>query len=241
MATAWAHQESAPHGSAVVADYEVRAQDRLGRPWSVPAGSTLALAMVLRPPLPAVQADGLWLVGGLAVVDVIRGPLAPWWPDTVVDAESHPVATITVDSETRGGQLAMAVLTIRIDLRRIDGPSGGAGGAPPAATAPVDALAADIVAQAQRRTDELCSGIAPRKEIAEAYSDACPLVGHRARVRLAPSGEARGTVQAIDGGGRLVLLSPSGMVERFAVDMVTEAEMWGHPGGPASIRRPPHS
>lgn len=244
MATAWAHQEDAPHGAVVVAGYEVRGVDRLGRPWSAPPESTLAMAVVLRPSLPAVHAGSLWLAGALAVLDSFGTPLVPWWPDTVVDTASQPVATLTVGAEVDGGRLALAVLTVRVDLSRAGVLRADAARVPGATEVPgaaqlpaaaralgtgeptvVDRLAVALVEQAERRTDELCAGAAARRELAEAYSATCPLVGNQARVRLLPSGEARGTVEAIDAGGHLVLTSHSGMVERFTVDMVAAVEL----------------
>lgn len=230
MATAWAHQEDAPHGSVLVAGYEVRGVDRLNRLWPAPATSTLALAVVLRPALPAVQADALWLAGALAVVDSVGGSLAPWWPDVVEGSGSLPAASITVGTEVHGGQLALVVLTIRVDLRQLELPRTEAVAAPsPGDVGAADHLVAGLVAAAEHRTDELCAGAATRKELAEAYSAMCPLVGRQARVRLIPSGEARGTVQAIDSGGRLVLRSYSGIMERFTVDMVASVELRSAP------------
>jgi BirA family transcriptional regulator, biotin operon repressor / biotin---[acetyl-CoA-carboxylase] ligase len=46
----------APHGATVMAESQLRGRGRRGRAWLAPAGSSLLLSMILRPPAPGTEA-----------------------------------------------------------------------------------------------------------------------------------------------------------------------------------------
>ncbi|MDQ3462700.1 MAG: hypothetical protein M3471_06700 [Actinomycetota bacterium] len=214
MAGAWARQENAPAGSAVVVEREVSALGRIGRPWDVPPANTLAFAVVLRPPLPPEVADATWLVAGLGVIvgaaSVGGAGLSAWWPDGVVDTETGaPVAATKVEIQLGPGEVRAAIATVRIDLAAL-------GREEPARRD--ELLEAVLVA-----TDEAAAGLADGTEAtATAYEDHCGLIGKRMKLRLLPSGETRGTARGIDKGGGLELASATGMVQRISVDMLRD-------------------
>ena len=213
MALAWANQEQAPSGAMVVVTHEVNPLGRLSQPWTVPAGSTLAFAVVLRPKLSAEEADVPWLLGALAVADGIEAaggpPVVAAWPDLVVDAgDRRIVAAIKTDVQLGPGKVRVAVVTARIDLtadaedRRED-------------------LLSAIGAQLDLRTAELADGVAGPLA---AYERRCGTLGHNLKIRLIPRGELRAHASAIDPLGRLECRSPSGMVERVSVNQVRQVE-----------------
>lgn len=213
QALAWARQEGAPHGAAVVVDHEVSPRGRAGRVWWAPAETTLACALVLRPALSAEEGDAVWLAGGLAVARaaeaVVGRPVATWWPDLVVDpATGQPVATVKAEVQLGPGEVRSAVVTLRFDLERLG----------------IDAARRDDLLEALLEAfeeAELGDGAA----VAAVYERRCRLVGERVKVTLRPKGETRGVASRVDGKARLVLESPTGMVERIAVDTLGDLEL----------------
>lgn len=222
MVAAWARTEGAPSGASLVARHEVRAVDRLGRPWAVPWGRSLAVGVVLRPGLTVVQAGCLWLLGGLGAARAVGHGAAVGWPDAVVAPGGGRAGHVVVTNDVDGAMVAMAIVTVRLDLGalgREDRPDGGPGDGP--GDHGWEHGRADVfVASVTEWAEIVASGAAGRHELAAAYSAAWPLTGRRARVRLLPRGEARGVVQGVDAGGRLLVASAAGVVERLTADQV---------------------
>jgi len=74
----------APHGTVVVADAQTAGRGRMGRPWVSPAGKNLYVSVLLRPPVPAVDATRLALVAGVALADAVEAvgvPASLKWPN----------------------------------------------------------------------------------------------------------------------------------------------------------------
>lgn len=213
MALAWANQEQAPSGAIVVVTHEVSPLGRLGQLWPVPATSTLAFAVVLRPKLAVEEADVPWLVAALAVADGIEdvgGPKAAVaWPDLVVDAGTgQTMAAIRADVQLGPGKVRVAVATVRVDLTRDTEDRR-------------DDLIGSIGAQLDRREAELVDGVAGPLA---AYEQRCSTLGRNLKLRLIPRGELRAHAAAIDPLGRLECRSPTGMVERVSVNQVRHVE-----------------
>lgn len=214
MALAWANQEQAPSGAMVVVAHEVSPLGRLGQPWVVPATSTLAFAVVLRPQLSAEEADVPWLVGALAVVEGIEAAGGPAvtaaWPDQVVDAaDGRTRAMIRADVQLGPGKVRTAVLTVRLDAADDDGDRR-------------EQLLSCIGARMDQRSAELADGVAGPLA---AYERRCGTIGRNLKLRLLPRGEMRAHAAAVDPLGRLELRSSTGMVERVSVNMVRQLEV----------------
>jgi BirA family biotin operon repressor/biotin-[acetyl-CoA-carboxylase] ligase len=217
QALAWARQEDAPAGAAVVVDQEISPLGHRSRMWPVPAAATLALAVVLRPPLSAEEGDLTWLMGGVAAAEgaeVVSGKkLATWWPDKIVDAETdEQVGVVKSEVQLGPGKVRSAVVTARLGL------------------APLG-LGADrrdeLLEAALLTMDRLSAGLEEEDGVAgaaAAYESRCALIGRRVKIRLLPKGETRGVAGGVDRTARLELKSPTGMVERITIDMVGELE-----------------
>lgn len=217
MAQAWARQEAAPHGAAVVADQEVSPLGRIGALWTVPAADTLACAVVLRPALTVPQGDAAWLMAGLVgagAAEAVAGrPLATWWPDAIVEAASGEVVGTTLAEVQLGpGRVRSAVVSLRFNLERL--------GLGPEARDPLLASVLDGCRGPLGGQGEGAAG-----EVAAAYSQRCGLVGRRVKVVLRPKGEARGFARRVDESAQLELESSTGMVERVAVDALRSLEL----------------
>ena len=216
LALAWARQENAPHGSTVIVEREVSPLGRHARKWEPPAESTLAMAVVLRPPLPVDEADAAWLVAGLAAAEgaeVASGrPLATWWPDGVVDRDSKELlAASKAEVQLGPGRVKSAVVTMRLDLP-------GLGLDPDQRDELVEAVLASID-KASEGLEEGAAGVAA------AYQARCALIGERVKIRLMPQGETRGVVRGVDRMARLELESGTGMAQRVSVDMLRDFEV----------------
>ena len=196
----WARQESAPAGSALVAEAEISARLRGGALWRT--SEALAAAVLARPAeLEPSGMDLAWLaasLGAARALDIAAGGEHRCeWPDAVLAGLGVEVAVSAVC--TLGpGRVDYAILIVRL------GPAG-------AFVPPVDeaGLVGELRAAA-RLLDE-------PDELVDAYRGRCATVGCTAAVALLPHGAVRGTVRGIGADGRLEVESPTGLVERIAV------------------------
>ncbi|MGH9157693.1 MAG: hypothetical protein ACRD1K_18080 [Acidimicrobiales bacterium] len=215
LALAWARQEHAPTGAAVIADREVSPLGRLSKMWLAPAEQTLALAVILRPPLGVEDADAVWILGSLAAAEgaevVSRRPISLWWPDQVVDESDRLVGAVKAEIQLGPGKVRSAVVSVRLDLAGLGLDIGRREEVVDAVLTSLDTHLATL--------DEGAAGVAA------AYQARCSLLGRRIKVRLLPRGETRGVPRGVDRMGRLELESSSGMVERLALDIVRDYEI----------------
>ena len=118
VALSWA-TEGAQDLSLVVADEQTAGRGRSGRTWYTPAGSALALSVVLRPtPLERLLPARLTGLGALALVTACRdlGLAAQIkWPNDVL-LQGRKFAGILVESEWSGNSLHAAILGIGINI-----------------------------------------------------------------------------------------------------------------------------
>ncbi|MGH9186542.1 MAG: hypothetical protein ACRD0U_12120 [Acidimicrobiales bacterium] len=210
MALAWARQEAGPAGAAVVVGREIRPTGRRNRLWPVPSESTLTLAVILRPELPADEGDAIWLVASSVAAEaaeiVCGRPMGTWWPDAVVDRENDsPMAATKAEVQLGSGGVRSAVVTLRFDLGAL-----GLGAE----------HRDDLTEAAFRALDRLDHGEAD--SVVPDYQRRCLLLGRRVRVLLYPKGETRGIARGVDQRGRLELASATGMVEHISVDALRE-------------------
>ncbi|MDQ4098132.1 MAG: hypothetical protein M3144_09725 [Actinomycetota bacterium] len=214
MALAWANQENAPAGAAVVVDHEINPRGLHGRLWDTPPSDTLAVAVVLRPQLSVQEADSTWFVAALEGAEATTGrALGIWWPDSIMDDETEdPVGQVRSEVQLGPGQLRCAVITVRLDLSRL--------GLDPEADK--DSLCEAVVRAADRISEQLAEGVAG---VNTAYMERCTMVGRRVKVRLRPKGETRGVARGVDRAARLEVEAMSGMVERVGVDQLMEIEV----------------
>jgi len=101
LAAAWARGEApeapgagrAPHGAVVVTEIQERGRGRHGRRWHQAPGESLAMSIVLRPPLPPARLPPLTLVAGVAVAEAVaRHDVQPQlkWPNDVLAGDGGP-------------------------------------------------------------------------------------------------------------------------------------------------------
>ena len=242
----WARQESAPAGSALVAEAEISARLRGGALWRT--SEALAAAVLARPAeLDPSGVDLAWLaasLGAARALDIAAGGEHRCeWPDAVLAGSGAEVAVSAVC--TLGpGRVDYAILIVRLGPVSAFVPSvdeaGLADSNEPrrhgAFVPPVDeaGLAEGLAdSDGPRRHGAFASPVdgagqvgelraAARlldepDELVDAYRGRCATVGCTAAVALLPHGAVRGTVRGIGADGRLEVESPTGLVERIAV------------------------
>jgi BirA family transcriptional regulator, biotin operon repressor / biotin---[acetyl-CoA-carboxylase] ligase len=186
----------APEGVVVVADRQTRGRGRRGRTWEAPAGSSLLVSVLLRPPAPHVALAAC----GLAAVDACREAAgvtaALKWPNDLVVGGEAKLAGIL--AEAAGGGVVVG-LGLNVDWDGTPLPAGAttlAGLGRPVARAKV--LVAYLVAL------EAGCRRSPAEVMAD-YRAACSTIGRHVRVDL-PGGESvTGRASAIDDDGCLVV------------------------------------
>ena len=114
-----------PEGLAILADRQESGRGRLGRTWASVSGLGIYTSILLRPPVPPLQAPLLTLMAGLATAEAIEavGQVTPAlkWPNDVL-CGGRKVAGILTEMATMGQQIGHVVVGRR-DQRR--SPRGG--------------------------------------------------------------------------------------------------------------------
>lgn len=227
LACAWARRDAAPHGATVVVGHEVAGRDRGGTPWVTAPGTGLAASVVLRGTYSRSAEDLLWPTGSLAILDALNaqqppvssGRLLAAWPDTVVEvADGGGVAgpPLGAVSVARGpGFLLPEWMVVSFHLRHGPTPANSGAGDRDEPATRAAGLVADLLGAFESGLEALTSDPA---SLLASYHRRCTTIGRRVRATLLPVGEARGTAREVDRSGRLVLRSPTGMVERVPVD-----------------------
>jgi BirA family biotin operon repressor/biotin-[acetyl-CoA-carboxylase] ligase len=125
-------QADQPEIALISADEQTAGRGRQNRSWYTPAGTALALSLLVRPALPAQHAMRLTMLAGLAVVEGIERAtslrLALKWPNDVV-AMSHEqlprssvsrqplkVGGILTEAAFRGDALEYAVVGLGVNV-----------------------------------------------------------------------------------------------------------------------------
>ena len=109
--------QGTPEGLAVFADAQTAGRGRLGRRWQAPAGASLLVSVLLRPP--ARAAGSLTIVGSLAVCLAIEectglGCLLKWPNDVLID--TRKAAGLLAEGEMAGTEAGFVVLGIGINV-----------------------------------------------------------------------------------------------------------------------------
>ena len=116
LAAAWL-RSGAPTGAAVIADEQRAGRGRQGRVWHTPAGSALAVSIILRPK--SEQAALCSVVGALAVVDVCAAvgiqDVGIKWPNDV-QAAGRKVAGVLPEAVWVNQELVGVVLGIGVNV-----------------------------------------------------------------------------------------------------------------------------
>ena len=242
----WARQESAPAGSALVAEAEISARLRGGALWRT--SGALAAAVLARPAeLDPSGMDLAWLAASLGAARALDtaagGEHRCEWPDAVLVGPGTEVAVSAI-CVLGPGRVDYAILIVRLGPVGAFAPSVDEAGLADSDDSPRHGAFAPPVDEAGP-AEGLADSNGPRlhgafvppvdeamlvgelrdaarlldepDELVDAYRGRCATVGCTAAVALLPHGAVRGTVRGIGADGRLEVESPTGLVERIAV------------------------
>jgi BirA family biotin operon repressor/biotin-[acetyl-CoA-carboxylase] ligase len=110
-------QSGAVHGSAVLADEQLKGRGRLGRTWYTPPGVALALSVILKPDIEALSAIGI--AGAVSVAMMCKGlgieGVSLKWPNDV-RIHGRKVCGILPEAVWQGDQLLGVVLGIGVNV-----------------------------------------------------------------------------------------------------------------------------
>lgn len=225
LALAWARQEDAPEGALVQADQELAARGRRGTPWVSVAGGSLAVAVVLRPALPA-QAEGLmWLLAAAAAADGLADAtglaVQVEWPNMVL-VDNRVVGMVKATVQLGPDRIEVAVVSVRLntclDLAVL--PDDARGNVTSLSELGVTASDDEVVNGILQRLEAYYAG--GTSALLAAYTRRCATLGHDVQISLIRRGEVRGRATDVDEHGRLVVATPRG---GGAVDLSTVDSM----------------
>lgn len=109
----------APEGLLVIADEQTAGKGRLGRAWTTPRSSALAMSLVLRPRLSPVQAPRVTLVAAVAVAEAVRDvtglPVGIKWPNDL-QLHGRKFCGILTEMEAEIDRIAFVVCGMGLNI-----------------------------------------------------------------------------------------------------------------------------
>jgi len=112
---------SAPEGTAVLAERQLRGRGRLGRGWESPAGLGIWTSILFRPPLPPEDTPLFSLLGGVAASEAIMEATSCSarlkWPNDVIVA-GKKVGGILAELQTEGAKVSYLILGIGLNVNQ---------------------------------------------------------------------------------------------------------------------------
>ena len=209
-----------PGGTVLITDYQSAGRGRLGRTWTAPPGTSIAMSVLLRPVgVDPQRWTWLPLLAGLAVTEAVRRAAGLEavlkWPNDVLLDERKLCGILAEQVETASGPACVIGMGINVSLGEAD---------LPIPTATSLALAAEHAGRpAPDRTEVILEvlrelgEIVPRwlaspndAAVAQAYRARCATLGRRVQVLVSPTRTVSGVVSDIDTDGRLVVQTESG-------------------------------
>ncbi|HIW92202.1 MAG TPA: biotin--[acetyl-CoA-carboxylase] ligase [Candidatus Corynebacterium avicola] len=232
LADAWRAGDAPVDRTIRLADEQVTARGRLGRPWSAPAGAQVIFSALLRPDVGQITPDAfgeLPLLVGVAIAEAAREfgvPAVLKWPnDVVVLTDDAPfgyrkLAGILVEAASVEPPVIVAGIGLNVSLTVEEFDAAGipertatsviaAGGKVPDAAARADLAAAEV-------THLLAADAAWRAQGAELddlrrrYRELSATLGTRVRAELPDGTLVTGTAVDLGDHGELVIDTGSG-------------------------------
>lgn len=202
----------AVEGTIVCADHQTTGRGRLGREWQDVPGRTLAISVLLRPPVwVAGDAGALPILVATAVAEGIGFEAKVAWPNDVI-LDGRKVSGILLEAAWEGPSLAWVVAGIGVNVRGV--PDVPAGTWPPGALDDRGAdpsrelVAGAILAALGRQYETFCrQGPEP---VMRAFAARDALAGRVVRVRNGDD-VRDGSADGIDADGALRLRTAAGV------------------------------
>ncbi|MCS5716228.1 biotin--[acetyl-CoA-carboxylase] ligase [Herbiconiux sp. CPCC 205716] len=226
--------EAWPSFSVVATDDQVSGRGRLGRTWSAPAGTALAVSVLLRPRVDTSLWGTLPLLAGAAVRRAVAGvlpghPVALKWPNDVLVAGSKVSGILgELLPDARGLVIGAGInLTLAADELPVPTATSLALAGAPAAAVGVDAVLSAYLHELTvlYAAWSEAGGSARASGLLDELATTSATLGRAVRVEL-PGGVVRtGTATAIDDDGRLVVDTDEGAPLVVAAGDVTHLRL----------------
>jgi BirA family biotin operon repressor/biotin-[acetyl-CoA-carboxylase] ligase len=227
-------------GVAVFAEAQTAGRGRAGKsPWLTPPYTSVALSVLLRPPLDAAALPQLAMLAGVAAVAAVRREARVAavlkWPNDVL-AGQRKLGGILVESAMVGTRIGHAVLGIGLNGNFA---AAELGSLPDAALPPTtlqdeaggpvprEPLVVSLLQELEQGYDQLLAG--ESRAVWERYRGFLSTLGQP--VRIAAGTVVDGVAEAISPDGALVVRLPSGARRTFAFGEVSL-----RPGGTLPFR-----
>lgn len=197
-----------PDRSVVVTDTQTAGRGRLGRAWTAPPGTSLAVSVLVRPAIPPERYGWLSLLTGAAMTRAVRdvgGNAELKWPNDVL-IRGRKVCGILAEVVPGGGAVLGTGLNHRIPAESLPVPTATSLAVEGLPTDP-DAVLAAYLQRLWALLDpfEAASGDPVRCGLRAAVEEVCGTIGGRVRVHLPGGGSTTGRATGIDDDGRLVV------------------------------------
>lgn len=229
---AQAARDGAPMGSVLVADHQSAGRGRMGRTWTAPPGTSVALSVLVRPEVSTERWTWLPLLAGLAVSDGIRQetdlPADLKWPNDVMLLGRKVCGVLAERVETSEGPAVVIGLGINVHLSadQLPVPTAtslaltladlGVPGVPVHRTGLISTTLRSLE-RILRRWEEVADVAGVGADgLALAYRERCATLGRDVRVSLSDGSAVEGVARDVDASGRLVVDTPDG-ARTFAV------------------------
>lgn len=241
--------EGAPDRSVLLAEHQAAGRGRLGRVWTAPPRTQVAVSVLLRPGAVSPALFGwLPLVTGMAIRDALRNvggvnATLKWPNDVLVDGRKIAGILVEMTTVPGGGDFSVRLpaivvgVGINVSLTNDELPVahatslGLAGG-----VTDRDALATAVLEELSRRHTqwrdcEHGSGSTISSQVIAEYSEACSTLGQEVRVDLPGNVVRTGRADRVDREGRLVVVTPDGEFSVAAGDVTHLRGVDGGLGG----------
>ena len=214
-----------PHLSVLATDDQTAGKGRLGRSWSAPAGSSLAISVLVRPrtpsgrPLPPEALGWFGLLAGVAMTRacnrVMPHPSAALkWPNDVLIGDRKVCGVL---SEVVAGSSPLSVIVgagvnLTLTEDQLPVPTATSLTLAGAGDVSTDALLAAYLEEFSRLIGVLLAaeGDARSSGLLEAVSAECGTLGRSVRVELPDGGAFVGTASAISATGSIIVEPTNG-------------------------------
>ena len=233
---AQAARDGAPAGTVLLADHQSAGRGRLGRTWTAPAGTSIAMSVLLRPEAPLDRWTWLPLLAGLAVSDGIRQeadlPADLKWPNDVLVLGRKVSGVLAERVETPAGPAVVIGMGLNVHLTAAQLPVPtatslalvlaelGLGAFPLHRTSLVSTTLRSLERILARWEEVVAVPDLGPDALALAYRERCATIGREVRISLSDGTSVDGVARDVDAYGRLVLETPDGSRTFGAGDVV---------------------
>jgi BirA family biotin operon repressor/biotin-[acetyl-CoA-carboxylase] ligase len=230
--------DGAPDRTVLVADHQDAGRGRLTRSWTAPAGTGIAVSVLLRPDGVAPSRFGwLPLLAGLAVLDTVRELGVPaaglkWPNDCLVGPGQRKVAGIL--AEVTGQVRPAVVLGIGLNVSAVppDTPTATSLAAEGCTATRSAVLRTLLLRLAEREAEwRAARGDPDAHRLRADYRAGCASLGSEVRVELPAAASLVGIAEDVDRDGRLLLLDAAGHRRAVAAGDVVHVRPADRAGG----------